>query len=215
MNWTRADGHWTLVGPTFSVRAEPLGGLSVTAGTMNLPRLLRVAIADAAGLGEQPFASDMPPEVVARENVVWVKYPPIPARPVECQARWCVWPEGILDLEVSALTPGMWHGLSIHTESHLPAAGCARLDWAVPPVLSCRLPAHDRVYVEACHPHDGIDLDMDPSGRCGFRLFGHDLEKGVILRGRIRAWLLPGSITTTAIQTLFESFVAAPPNLAP
>ena len=52
-----------------------------------------------------------------------------------------------------------------------------------PAIVLYRPAGLDLSYSEMCHPHDGVGVDVtDESGVTAvrFRLFGHDLEKGVI-----------------------------------
>jgi hypothetical protein len=48
----------------------------------------------------------------------------------------------------------------------------------------------------------------------GFGLFGLDIEKGVILRGRVRGAFIPRRRDTDHATRLFKQFVAEPPHLS-
>jgi hypothetical protein len=48
----------------------------------------------------------------------------------------------------------------------------------------------------------------------GFGLFGLDIEKGVILRARLRAAIIPRRRDTEQATRLFKQFVAEPPRLS-
>jgi hypothetical protein len=171
-------------------------------------QLLGVEIVDAVGLGPHVLVEEgTEPEVVTRQDTIMVSYKPTVSRPVECDVRWRVQPNGIFDLEVSALTPGKWDGLSVRTCSALAAV-------PIGPLLVLHRPAGSAIsYVEMCHPHDGIAVDAD-GGRIRFHLFGHDLEKGVILRGRVRGLVMARDHDEAIARRAYEQFLHEPPHLA-
>jgi hypothetical protein len=78
-------------------------------------------------------------------------------------------------------------------------------------------------YLEMAHPQDvarrvtlgGGALPPSPGFSLGVRygLFGHDLEKGVVLRGRLRGCWRPSGSTAESCRTLLEEFHAMPPPL--
>jgi hypothetical protein len=78
-------------------------------------------------------------------------------------------------------------------------------------------------YLEMAHPQDVARrvtmgrgaLPPSPGFNLGVRygLFGHDLEKGVILRGRLRGTWLPSGTTAESCRSLLEEFHAMPPPL--
>ncbi|HZW32111.1 MAG TPA: hypothetical protein VFF52_15470 [Isosphaeraceae bacterium] len=83
----------------------------------------------------------------------------------------------------------------------------------------------DTYYVEMVQPHDCARriLDQLPGGPAPNRpnvstrygLFGHDLEKGVVLRARLRGlWIRSQTPVATALA-LFEEFLREPPPLGP
>ncbi len=189
------------------VQAKPAGP--------TLPQLLGVEIIDAVDLGLRPLVDPQsPPEIVIRQDVLLAIYAPTPRRPVECHARWRIHPQGVFDLEVSALTPGKWTGLSVQTGSLLAEGSVARLARTNALVAVHRPKDHDVSYVEMCHPHDGVGLDVGPGPAVRFRLFGHDLEKGVILRGRLRGLLVPRQVDETAARQAYQRFLEESPNLS-
>jgi hypothetical protein len=77
-----------------------------------------------------------------------------------------------------------------------------------------------RSYLEMAHPQDVARrvtlgkgaLPPSPGFSIGVRygLFGHDIEKGVILRGRLRGWWLPGGTTAESCRDLLQQFHAMP-----
>lgn len=64
------------------------------------------------------------------------------------------------------------------------------------------------------HPEDVsrvLDLPGSPVERIA--LFGHDLERGVVLRGRVRAWWLPEGTTQARWAQCAAEFLDEPPPL--
>lgn len=74
-------------------------------------------------------------------------------------------------------------------------------------------PAHTPLAVLA-RPEDVARLILDPAGPARFALFGHDLERGVVLRGRLRALRpAPAVGEPAAIDARFRAYCAEPPPL--
>lgn len=204
------------------VDCHPLHGLVVQAGSLHCGPVLGLEIVDAENLGPQLLASaHSPPEVIVRQDMVQVQYAPTTKRPVECQARWRVLAEGIFDLEVSTLTPGKWDGLAVQTRSAFKLTDMAQsevaIDSSVTPGIILYRPAGSQLtYAEFCHPDDGIEVIVGSHGNetiARFRLFGHDLEKGVILRGRLRGVLVPRATDLAAAHAAYAHFLTVTPNL--
>ena len=80
-------------------------------------------------------------------------------------------------------------------------------------------------YVEFVHPEDVArrltSEGQSPSGETGtisavrYGIFGHDLEKGVLLRGRLRGLLQPAAPTRDQLDTLTRAFLETPLPLGP
>jgi hypothetical protein len=76
-------------------------------------------------------------------------------------------------------------------------------------------------YIEMIHPDDvtrrisegGSTRDLSHSTRYG--LFGYDLEKGVVLRGRLRAAWVPGQVVQPESIRRMAEFLDEPPPLGP
>lgn len=204
------------------VECVPLKGLALMAGRLHISQILGVEIVDAVNLGPQILATpESQPEVVIRQDTIMVQYAATSRRPVECQARWRVLPEGIFDLEISTLTPGKWDGLAVQTCTRLnvPQADLTQvhIDDSVNPGIVIYRPSGQEIsYAEFCHPHDGIALEIkheNAATSARYRLFGHDLEKGVILRGRLRGMIVPRAIDLAAVHAAYQHFLVEPPNL--
>ncbi|HMO37537.1 MAG TPA: hypothetical protein PKA06_15975 [Gemmatales bacterium] len=214
-----ASSDFSYTGETGSltIRCEPLQGITLKTANMQAGPLLGLEIVDAINLGPQPLhASGLVPEVLLRQDLLQAHFVPTTKRPVECVACWRVHPEGMIDLEISTLTPGKWDGLAVQTITRLGSGEVLTLQQASPAILLFRPLGLDLSYAEFCHPHDGIELTTisDNSGTTvRYRLFGHDLEKGVILRGRLRGVLVPRAVDVAAAQAAYARFLAETPNL--
>jgi hypothetical protein len=84
-----------------------------------------------------------------------------------------------------------------------------------PGCLLFRLPGSDISYAEMVHPLDFLGDRLEasaesvPTVRLRHRLFGGRLEKGVILRARVRGVFLPRQRDTRIAAELYSSFAAA------
>lgn len=217
--WRLEDARWSLESAAGRVTADPLRGLTLhPLHAEALGPLLGLEVACAHEL-EEPLAlaePGHPPELFARQDVLLAQFKPTPSRQVECHARWRVHGAGLFDLEVSALTPGKWSGLAIHTCSHLPPGNfeIVQTDDALRPIVLCRPTGAEHAWLEMCHPKDGLLFDITTSGGLRFHLFDQDLEKGVILRGRLRGQLLPKQADAAAALAAYGKFLAEKPNLS-
>ena len=71
-------------------------------------------------------------------------------------------------------------------------------------------------YVEMVRPEDAarrISEGTLPFRATRYGLFGYDLERGVVLRGRLRAFWLPGGGVPEAAEVLYRDFLDEPPPL--
>ena len=83
----------------------------------------------------------------------------------------------------------------------------------------------DTYYVEMVQPNDWARRIRDeppgePSGHHSsltmrYGLFGHDLEKGVVLRARLRGLWIRSQTPVATARALFEEFLREPPPLGP
>jgi hypothetical protein len=86
-------------------------------------------------------------------------------------------------------------------------------------------PSPARAYLEMAHPNDcarRIVSDIVPPGApplsaqsIRYGLFGHDLEKGVVLRGRIRGLWIDADSGFEQNEGRYQSFLREPPSLGP
>jgi hypothetical protein len=87
-----------------------------------------------------------------------------------------------------------------------------------PTPLVCYRPAGQRwSYVEMSHPDDCARVLARRAGRrieWGFGLFGLDIEKGVILRGRVRGVIVPRREDLRRAARLLRRFITEPPHLS-
>ncbi len=85
--------------------------------------------------------------------------------------------------------------------------------------------ARDILYAEMVQPNDcARRIGREPAERPSeprtslstrYALFGHDLEKGIVLRARLRGLWIPYPSPESEIQRLYEEFVSEPPSLGP
>jgi hypothetical protein len=71
-------------------------------------------------------------------------------------------------------------------------------------------------YVEMVHPADFRHSTLDAGPRClrlSHRLFAERLEKGVILRSRLRCFFVPADCSPATIAAAYEEFAASEPPL--
>ena len=218
--WHQAgEGRYEGQTGALQITCQPPRGLQLTHERLRIPAVLAIEIVSAAGLPAQQLVTwGNKPEIVIRQESLFVKYRPAETQNIECDVRWRISPEGSLDLEVSALTPGNWENVGIQTCSVLPAGEVILLDDVTPPIFVWRPEQNEVSYVEFCHPEDGMALDQESLTNGGtvlrYKLFGHDLEKGVILRGRLRGRLVPRSEDVTAARSAYQDFLKAPPHLS-
>ena len=140
-----------------------------------------------------------------------------------------------VDLIVSVRTPLLDSHPELVVQSVVPSGEVLRLlpaaDWAAlaapatvaPPsgagCLLFRIPDSDLTYVEMVHPADfqHDELGWDASGGdmlcLAHRLFGANLEKGVILRARVRGVFLARQGDMAAAAQCYAAFAAADPPL--
>lgn len=86
-----------------------------------------------------------------------------------------------------------------------------------PGCLLCWLPDSTLSYAEMIHPSDFRGDELAPAGGSSLtlrhRLFSGELEKGVILRGRMRGMVLPRQGDQAAAAAAFAAFAESPPPL--
>ena len=84
------------------------------------------------------------------------------------------------------------------------------------PWLVSRIGRDDLTYVEMAHPEDAARVIREgrlpfPATRYG--LFGYDLERGVVLRGRLRGFWMPKSEAFSRAEVAYREFLLEPPPL--
>ena len=177
------------------------------------------------------------------DNLV-AAYRESPAWPVRVNSRWHAGLEGplaVLDLVLSVRTPrldsrpelmvhntvkadGVWRLVSPDCGRFEPCSSVSALqgtDRGVPGCLLFRLPGDAWSCAAMVHPDDFTRIDLvagerEPGVfRLAYDLFSGRLEKGVILRARLRCVLLPrdGDLSLTAAH--YASFIVAAPPLGP
>jgi hypothetical protein len=133
------------------------------------------------------------------------------------RAGWIPRGQGILDLEVQlqAHSVGELESVEVWVTSDLASSVEAIGGQGVEP-LAARMA--DRAgglhhYLEMVHPDDAARRVVE-TGAAGFRvrygLFGYDLERGVVLRGRLRGIWLPERPDVAEVARRLEAFLAEP-----
>jgi hypothetical protein len=92
-----------------------------------------------------------------------------------------------------------------------------------PAAFALPSPVFRRSYLEMVHPHDvarRMIVGTDPPGTSArsamatrYGLLGHDLEKGVIVRGRLRGLWVPEEAVDEASRIAYRDFLSLPPPL--
>ncbi len=85
------------------------------------------------------------------------------------------------------------------------------------PIVCYRPAGKNWSYIEMSHPEDCIRIVARPRPKSiewGFGLFGLDIEKGVILRGRILGAFIPRRRDLHIAEKIFGKFLAEPPHLS-
>jgi hypothetical protein len=89
--------------------------------------------------------------------------------------------------------------------------GDARHPWLAP-----RSGRDGWTYVEMVHPDDAsrrVHEGKLPFVATRYGLFGYDLERGVVLRGRLRGVWLPKAVAFTEAERRYDAFLHEPPPL--
>lgn len=147
------------------------------------------------------------------------------------RAVWSALDENGVDLEVEASTRsvGLVQGLSLILGSRWPLssrvqvldtpAGDAPLVLMPPSIRQtitlATMPSFPgQTYVEMAQPFGLVDEPAEhPGAGSRYRFFGHDLERGVLLRGRIRGVWVPGEASVEQANQLWRQFAATPIHL--
>jgi len=80
-----------------------------------------------------------------------------------------------------------------------------------PPWIASTPDPRSGTYIDLAHPDDVGRRIVDPAGRWVVNaLFGHDLERGVVLRGRLRGLWCRGAQPELLAQEALARFLAEP-----
>ena len=236
---------WLLEGPRATLQAGPLAAaLDLARPALGLtavryhgePLALSLLALEAPAIARLDETS-LVERYVQCDNLV-AAYGESPAWPVRVDSHWRAGLEGplaVLDLVVSVRTPRLDSRPELLVRSTVTAEGVWRLVSAdsgrfepcpEEPGLqdSCllfRLPGDAWSCAAMVHPADFTRVGLAAGGeepgvfRLAYDLFSGRLEKGVILRARLRCVLLPrdGDLSLTAAH--YASFIAAEPPLGP
>ena len=156
------------------------------------------------------------------------------------RVAWDSREENVVDLEVQvqAFTVGDLEAVEVHVTSRLGGgdveemavldpATLAKLratdvplpirsDLSFPPLLAKvdQADGASSFYLEMIHPDDATRREVDrASGEIRYALFGHDLERGVVVRGRLRGIWLDHRPDEAEVSRRLEEFLREPPPL--
>jgi len=160
-------------------------------------------------------------DAYVRGHDLVVTYEQTTDRPIRTTLYWRALPDEVsadiaLELVVSVQTSLLESRPALEVRSVAPAAELAP-DYDQGDACLLRLPGGKRSYFEALHPSAYAESNVE-AGTAGVELrhrvfFPEDLEKGVILRARLRALLLPRAGDSEAAARYHQSFLASPPPL--
>jgi hypothetical protein len=120
-----------------------------------------------------------------------------------------------VDLVVSVETSLLNSRPLVQAQTHLKLAGGGPNFISGKYVLA-RLATGAVSYAEMCHPDDSIAASIESIGNamvCTTPLFGQSLEKGVILRSRLRGHFLPAEHDGPLAEAALAEFAASAPPL--
>jgi hypothetical protein len=169
--------------PGLVAKAEALGPLLTLDGISARGRSDPDALGGASLAGQE-----------VRFDRVEALYVPEGWGSLRVRATWVPRGDDVLDVlvQVQAFTVGDLEAVQVHVASHLGGREGESTPVAADPPLLTRVDRADgsaSYYLEMIHPDDGTRREAD-GGWARYTLFGYDLERGVILRGRLRGvWL--------------------------
>lgn len=229
---------WRIAGQRASFSASASAPL---AGEVDIARPARGIVAQVAG--QSPYGLNMlgvaglepsdevatpPADCYERGTDLVLTYAETSTRPLRVQVYWRVHsadrlPAGAagIDLQVSVQTSLLDADSALWAASTVPARHVARLAGCAGNA-DCwlfRWPAAEMSYAEMIHPADdrGCVLSREDESQDRWllrrRLFGERLEKGVILRARLRGVLLPRQDDERLAAAACEAFVTEAPPL--
>lgn len=156
------------------------------------------------------------------------------------RASWDARAENVVDLavQIQAFTVGDLEAVEVHVTSRLgvgdveemsglDSAALARLreadvtlpirtDAPFPPLLAKvgQADGASSYYLEMIHPDDATRREVGrASGEVRYALFGHDLERGVVVRGRLRGIWFDRRPDEAEVSHRLEQFLREPPPL--
>lgn len=200
--------------------------------SLSAARLLAVQF-----VGQQASATQVVADHFIRGRDLVVTYVPAHERPVRLQIYWRALNEiempgcvvGV-DVQVSVQTNLLHAWPTLLMQSQLPCSTILPLTTAasVSSLASdgetrasarcwlCRFGSVGTTYAEMVHPADVEREEISHAtdvAKISRELFGHSLEKGVILRARARGIFMPTDGDEAIASTAYDEFLAAPPPL--
>jgi hypothetical protein len=231
------DVDWRLDGRIAELRCGPLAALAdLAAPNKGLTDVrwhaLPLASWQVLGVEVDPLAAQTASSLAdryQRGGDLVTTYEQTAARPLRVQVYWraalmngAEHELAIIDLQVSVQTNLLDGRSAIATASRFTECECTELrvgkqDDEDSLVQLFRPTRFDFSYAEMIHPADfhGVESTAlaDGSHWRRAKLFGGPLEKGVILRARMRGVFLPRSHDTVRAAAAFDDFLRQPPPL--
>jgi hypothetical protein len=137
---------------------------------------------------------------------VQATYAPAGWHSLRVRASWVPRDESTIDLEVQiqAHSVDELRNVQIHVSSQL--AEHSQVEPIGPGLRFGLAPA----YLEFSHPDDTSSRDLSSPDRVRYGLFGYDLERGVVLRGRMRGTWLPARPQWDTVAQNYRNFLSQP-----
>lgn len=215
MSTTVSDGRWRLDGTTARLRAgglqaridllRPASGLHDWTGVGG--SLLGVAL----DVGDDELS---PAETYVRGNDLVATYPETPRRPFRVQLYWHAVDERMVELQASVNTGLLDVRPALDVVASLDDGEWRELESGL--FLFRSTAAGAWSYCEASHPKNEAASQIVRNAGCirlVHRLFDRPLEKGVILRSRIRGALVPREDDEAAATAMYRKFIESQPPL--
>ena len=141
-----------------------------------------------------------------RWNRVEALYVPEGWHSLRVRATWTPREAGVLDLEVQLQANTVDELKAV--QAHVVGTCDASLAQQVGPLLTLVDESHS--YLEMSHPDDTARRVFKAPGLVRHALFGYDLERGVILRGRVRGIWLASRPDNAEMARQFNAFLSEP-----
>lgn len=231
-----ADFEWQRGGPEWAIRAadriwrlkvdDPRPGLDWSDGPSSARLLGLLAISASGRRDDRAFDGASLVGCECHRGRVQATYAPPDWDGLSLRAAWEPTParDGFdLEVQVSAASTGVFRHIEVAVGSRWTEALGASTEAGDPSTFPpyVRREPGGRYYVEMVRPTDCARRAIGPYATAPgplsvrYDLFGHDLEKGVVLRGRVRGIWVASASPDEEIRRRHEEFLREPPALGP